>query len=84
MFDYTQGGPAGTRYGVLQKGWMTEVNFLDWFRNHFIPFLPDKRPILLILDGHESHVKYEVRQLAVKHNIEITKIPSYNTPVTTT
>ena len=47
MFHYTQGGPAGAKYGVSQKGWMTEVNFLDWFRNHFIPFLPDKRPILL-------------------------------------
>ena len=79
MFDQTQGGPLGTRYGVAPKGWMTEVNFLDWFRNLFIPALPEERPVLLILDGHKSHIKYEVRELAKKHLIEIAKLPSHAT-----
>ena len=79
MFDYTQGGPAGTRYGVSQKGWMTEVNFIDWFRNLFIPSLPDERPVMLIFDGHETHMNYEVRQLALKHDIVIAKIPPHTT-----
>ena len=79
MFDQTQGGPLGTRYGVAPKGWMTEVNFLDWFRNLFIPALPEERPVLLILDGHKSHIKYEVRELAKKHSIEIAKLPSHAT-----
>ena len=73
MFDYTQGGPAGTCYGVSQKGWMTEINFIDWFRNLFIPALPDERPVMLIFDGHE------VRQLALKHGIVIAKISPHTT-----
>ena len=79
MFDYTQGGPAGAHYGVSQKGWMREVNFIDWFRNLFIPSLPDERPVMLIFDGHETHMNYEVRQLAVKHDIVIAKIPPHTT-----
>ena len=79
MLDYTQGGPLGTRYGVSQRGWMNEVNFVDWFKNLFIPSLPEERPVILILDGHESHVKYEVRQLAIDNGIEIAKLPPHTT-----
>ena len=32
MMNYTQSGPVGSRYGVSNKGWMNEVNFLDWFQ----------------------------------------------------
>ena len=55
MFDLTQGGPLGARYGVAPKGWMTEINFLDWFKNQFIPALPRERPVLLIVDGQVSY-----------------------------
>ena len=79
MVDYTQGGPIGSRYGVSAKGWMTEVNFLDWFRNQFIPSLPPERPVILILDGHKSHIQYEVLQLAKQHRVEIAKLPSHTT-----
>ena len=48
MFDLTQGGPLGSHYGVSLKGWMTEVNFLEWFKSQFIPALPKERPVLLI------------------------------------
>lgn len=79
MFDNTQGGPVGTRYGVSERGWMTEINFLDWMKNLFIPSLPDERPVLLIIDGHKSHIQYEVLKLAVENNIEIAKLPAHST-----
>ena len=59
MMNYTQSGPVGSRYGVSNKGWMNEVNFLDWFQNLFLPSLPEERPVLLILDGHECHTSLE-------------------------
>ena len=55
MLNNTQDGPPGARYAATQKGWMTESIFSDWFRNMYIPYLPEERPVLLILDGHESH-----------------------------
>ena len=81
MLNNTQDGPAGAKYAVTTKGWMTEANFLDWFRNMFILHLPEERPVLLILDGHESHIKYDVRELAVKHKIEIAKLPAHTTHI---
>ena len=64
MFDHTQGGPLGTRYGVSPSGWMTNKTFLDWFSSQFIPSLPRERPVLLILDGHKSHVSYAISSAA--------------------
>ena len=48
---------------------------LDWFRNRFIPSLPQARPVLLILDGYNSHIQYEILKLAKEHQIEIAKLP---------
>ena len=81
MFDYTQGGPLGTRYGVSPKGWMTETDYLylDWFRNMSIPSLPPERPVLLIIDGHKTHIQYKVLQLAKANEIEIAKLPPHTT-----
>lgn len=76
MATCTNGGPVGTRYGVSVNGWMTTQAYIDWFKN---PTLPDDRPILLILDGHSSHVSYEVRQLAVENNIHMLKLPPHLT-----
>ena len=59
---------------------MTTQAFVDWFRNQFIPFLPADHPtVLLILDGHKSHVSYEVQLLAIEHNIHMLKLPSHLT-----
>ena len=50
-------GAKSPQYTVGGSG---KANFLDWFRNMFILHLPEERPVLLILDGHESHIKYDV------------------------
>ena len=64
---------------VSNRGWMTEIKFLDWMKNLFIPSLPDERPVLLIIDEHKSHIQYEVLKLAVENNIEIAKLPAHST-----
>ena len=75
MSDATYGSPFGARYSLTSNGWMTEITFLDWMKSLFIPFLEGRRPLLLILDGHSSHVLlYEVRVLALEH-ITLLKLP---------
>ena len=71
MANCTNGGLLGTRYAVSSNGWMTTSAYIDWFRNMFLPSLPDECPILLILDGHSSHVSYEVRQLAISNGVQL-------------
>ena len=79
MSDTTYGGPLGSKYTVSQNGWMVEHTFLDWMRSLFIPSIPNERPVLLILDGHSSHVSYDIRLLAVEHNIHLLKLPPHTT-----
>ena len=79
MFAHTQGGPIGARYGVSPSGWMTQKTFIDWFKSSFVPSLPHERPVILILDGHDSHVTYELRVLAMENDVHLVKLPSHLT-----
>ena len=79
MANCTNGGPLGTRYAVSSNSWMTTSAYIDWLRNMLLPSLPDERPILLILDGHSSHVSYEVRQLAISNGVHMLKLPPHLT-----
>ena len=78
MANCTNGGQLGT-HAVSSNGWMTTSAYIDWFRNMFLPSLPDECPILLILDGHSSHVSYEVRQLAISNGVHMLKLPPHLT-----
>lgn len=69
----------GSRYGVSPNGWMTTAAYIDWFRNIFIPSLPGERPVLLVLDGHSSHISYEVRELAIENGVHMLKLPPHLT-----
>ena len=77
--DTTFGGPLGTRFSVSHNGWMTGEGFLDWLRSLFLPSLPAERPILLLLDGHSSHIGYEVRRLAAQNGVHLLKLPPHTT-----
>ena len=79
MSNTTFGGPLASRYAVSHNGWMTEESFVDWLKALFIPSLPPTRPVLLILDGHKSHITYEVRELARGSNIHLLKLPPHTT-----
>ena len=61
QYNCTHGGPLGSRYSVSLNGWMTAPTFVDWLKSLFLPSLPPEHtPLLLILDGHKSHISYEV------------------------
>ena len=80
QYNCTMGGPIGTRFSCSANGWMTASNFIDWPKTIFIPSLtPQHQPVLLILDGHTSHVSYEVRMLARDNNVHLLKLPPHLT-----
>ncbi|KAK3767268.1 hypothetical protein RRG08_061684 [Elysia crispata] len=47
----------------------------------FVPFLPPGRPVVLIFDGHASHLNIATIQEAIKYEIIIVKLPSNSTHV---
>ena len=70
----------GTQYSVSENGWMTTLIFEDIFK-HFVEQTKDRRPLLLILDGHISHTSIATIELAKKENISILKLPAHCTDV---
>jgi len=62
------------------NGWTDNELGLKWFQETFIPFANAHKindtPILLLLDGHDSHETDELRMVAYEHNIFILAFPS--------
>ena len=56
---WTENTPDGCVFGVSPSGWMMDSIFEDWFIKHFVKFVKGQtKPILLIYDGHGSHLTY--------------------------
>ena len=78
MANSVNGGPFGSRYSVTENGWMDTVTFIDWLQHHFIEYLPDDHPpVLLILDGHKSHISYEACLIAKENDVHLLKLPAH-------
>lgn len=67
----------GTMYAVSEKGYMTS----EIFSSFFFKFCETvkERPLLLILDGHTTHLSVDVLSHAVRENITILKLPPHTT-----
>ena len=70
--------PPGSLLAAQKKGWVTSELYLKWFK-FFIQQIPPARPILLIQDGHSSHITVELIELAKENNIHILCLPSHTT-----
>ena len=81
---WTNGGPAGTVYGVSDSGWMEGNNFCKWFEKLFVPavtHLLKTGPVILFVDGHHSHMTLDVIQLAKKSNVHLCCLPPHVTHI---
>lgn len=74
-----QGMVPGTFFGVSQSGWMTSQVFYDYFKL-FIQIVK-QRPILMIFDGHMSHLSLQTIELARSNNVSILKLPPHTTDI---
>lgn len=64
-------------YAASKRGWMETNIFYDYMLKVIIPNLGEDRPVLLLYDGHVSHVDDKVVALAVENNITILKLPAH-------
>ena len=46
--------------GRSDNGWMTTDFFYGWVANHFVRWIPAECPVVLLVDGHGSHIDVEV------------------------
>jgi hypothetical protein len=45
----------GSKFTILENGWVTCDIFLDFFKNHFLTNVTE-RPAILLYDGHATHI----------------------------
>ncbi len=67
----------GTQYAVSEKGWMVSDIFTAWFEK-FCERLT-QRPLLLVYDGHSTHLTTSIILKARSENITIIKLPPHTT-----
>ena len=72
------GSLPGNFFSCSDNGWVTHELYLEWFR-FFLANIPPTRPVLLIEDGHSSHISMEVIELARCNNIHVLCLPSHTT-----
>lgn len=69
----------GTVYAATKNGWMDSEVFRNYFVNSVIPAVGNDRPVLIIYDGHGSHVDARLIQTAISEQITIMKLPPHST-----
>ncbi|XP_068704169.1 uncharacterized protein [Montipora foliosa] len=61
-FNPLEGDVEGSIFSTTETGYMDTQTFYIWFTYHFIPNLPPARPVVLLIDSHDSHLDLETFQ----------------------
>lgn len=75
------GDYPNTAYAATQNGWIEAPLFTNYFKRTFINYVPSNRPILLIYDGHSTHIQMNIILEAIKNNITILKLPPHSSHI---
>ena len=62
---WTEGEFPGTKYGLSDNGWINTDLFEAWLSEHFLEHAVSARPVLLLLDGHNTHYQPELLRSVV-------------------
>ena len=63
-----------TYYGIPKNGWMATEIFALWFEN-FVKQVKE-HPLLVVYDGHLTHVSHNLIEKAMEERIMIVKPPT--------
>ena len=67
-------------FHVSDNGWITKELFYEWFKM-FAEMIPPLRPVLLVLDGHGSHITIDVIEYARSKEIHLLCLPSHTSHI---
>ncbi|KAK3105870.1 hypothetical protein FSP39_007466 [Pinctada imbricata] len=78
---HKEGVPGDWLFGYSESGYMDSTLFLQWFKRVFIPNCGPARPVLLIMDNHDSHTTLDVIECAIENKIELLGLPPHTTHI---
>ena len=64
-----EGSVPGAYLGRSPSGRMDSDLFSGWLKEHFARWIPPARPVVLLLDGHSSHINLEAAKFAREEGI---------------
>lgn len=76
---FDQDNTTQTAVSASSRGWMETTLFFNWFRDVFLPNIGEERPVLLIYDGHTTHISTKLIRLAQQNQVTIMKLPPHTT-----
>ena len=79
--EYAYRFPKDFFVGFTDNGWMETTQFYGWIANHFLKQIPPKRPVVLLLDGHSSHIDYHTSMLCKENGIFLFRFPPHTSHV---
>ena len=83
--DLLQGATPGTRGVMSDSGWSNATVFRQYLEDHFLPHVngggTSDNPILLIFDGHASHVSPQLIEWAKDRHIILFVLPAHTSHV---
>ena len=77
--QYRFGGPDDSIYAKSESGWVDSELFFAWFKKIFLKFAVPERPVLLLVDGHKSHMTLDLIDLARSENVILFCLPPHCT-----
>ena len=78
--NFREGAVPGTLFKSTESGWITQEVYMEWFQ-WFIKVFPPARPVLLIEDGHGSHISIELIELARANEVNLLCLPAHTTHI---
>jgi hypothetical protein len=70
--EVAQSVPNDWGIGRSESGWMTGQTFFEYIKELFVPCLQKNEitlPVLLLVDGHKSHINLDLHEFCVKNKI---------------
>ena len=74
------GAVPGTVFMTSDNGWITQEIYLEWFK-FFIRSISPAWPVLLIEDGHGSHITLDVIELASTNDVHLLCLPAHTSHI---
>jgi L-ascorbate metabolism protein UlaG (beta-lactamase superfamily) len=79
LLELLKDAAPGTDASMSDSGWSNTDIFRRFLMEHFIKYIPHREPgqLLLILDGHKSHIAIDIIEWAKQNNIVIFVLPAH-------
>ena len=77
---FTEGAIPNTLFRCSESGWINKDLYLEWFQ-FFLQNIPTTRPVLLLQDGHSSHISIELIELARQNDVHLLCFPAHTTHI---